>query len=158
MTKNVGGMFILFDVDKFKFVNDNFGHDAGDEVLIGIAETMQHCFREKDVIMRLGGDEFAAYMPNVFNKGDANQVLDRFIQDIHNMNIPKLGDHQINISIGAAFYYATDMFSFEELYKRADSCTYESKKVKGSVVTFYERKEHEIDNRLLNYPKETYNK
>lgn len=141
LLKNIGGMFILFDVDKFKFVNDNFGHDTGDEVLIGIAECMQRTFRERDIILRLGGDEFAAYMPNIYKEDSANQVLDRLIDAIHHMDIPKLGDHEINISIGAAFYYPSDTFSFEELYKRADSCTYESKKFAGSLVTFYKRKD-----------------
>ena len=66
-------------------------------------------------------------------------MLDRLIDAIHSMNIPKLGDHEIDISIGAAFFYPTDTFSFEELYKRADSCAYASKKFKGSAYTFYKR-------------------
>ena len=51
--------------------------------------------------------------------------------------------YKINVSIGAAFYYPTDTFSFDELYKRADSCTYESKKADGSKVTFYKRKDRD---------------
>ena len=142
LTQNVGGLFVFFDVDKFKFINDNFGHDVGDEVLIAIAGTMHQSFRERDVIMRLGGDEFAVYMPSVFTVESGEQVLERFITAIHSMNIPKLGDHKIDISIGAAFYYPTDTFSFDELYQRADACAYESKKTKGSVITFYKRKDH----------------
>lgn len=144
LLKNVGGMFILFDVDKFKYVNDNFGHDVGDEVLIAIGETMHRTFREKDIIMRLGGDEFAAYMPSVFTEVAGNQILDRFVQNIHKMKIPRLGDHEIDVSIGVAFYYPTDTFKFEELYRRADSCTYESKKVQGSEVCYYKRKDSEF--------------
>ncbi len=143
LCKNIGGMFILFDVDKFKFVNDNFGHGTGDEVLVGVAECMQRTFRGRDIVMRLGGDEFAAYMPNVYREEAGRQVLDRLIDAIHNMDIPKLGDHEINISIGAAFFYPSDTFSFEELYKRADSCTYASKKINGSAVTFFKRKDGE---------------
>ena len=143
LTKNVGGLFVFFDVDKFKFINDNFGHDVGDEVLVGIANTMHHSFRERDVIMRLGGDEFAIYMPSVFTKESGEQILNRFINAIHNMNIPKLGDHKVDISIGAAFFYPTDTFSFDELYQRADTCAYESKKVQGSAITFFKRKDRE---------------
>jgi diguanylate cyclase (GGDEF)-like protein len=143
LTKNVGGMFIMFDVDKFKYINDNFGHDTGDAVLIGIAEKMQHTFREKDIIMRLGGDEFAAYTPNIHNEEAGTQVLDRLIDAIHDLQVSKLGDYKIDISIGAAFYYPTDSFSFEELYKRSDSCAYASKKFKGSVYTFYKRMDAE---------------
>ncbi len=143
LTKNVGGMFILFDVDKFKTINDTFGHDVGDEVLIAIGGTMQHTFRERDVIMRLGGDEFAAYMPSVFNPESGEQILNRFIRAIHGMHIPKLVDRQVEISIGAAFFYPTDTFSFDELYQRADTCAYESKKKTGSAITFYKQKDHE---------------
>ena len=53
-------MFCLFDVDKFKAINDTFGHVVGDEVLVAIANCMKNTFRDRDIIMRLGGDEFVA--------------------------------------------------------------------------------------------------
>lgn len=143
LTRNVGGMFIMFDVDKFKYINDNFGHDAGDKVLVEIAESMKRTFRERDVFMRLGGDEYAAYIPGVFDAEAGEQILKRFINAIHQIEIPSVPDYKINVSIGAAFYYPTDTFSFNELYKRADSCTYESKKADGSKVTFYKRKDRD---------------
>lgn len=139
LTKNVGGMFIMFDVDRFKYINDTFGHDTGDKVLAEIAETMKHTFREKDVLMRLGGDEYAAYMPGVFGIDSGEPILKRFIDAIKQIDVSDVQNYEINISIGAAFYYPTDTFSFDELYKRADSCTYESKKASGSKVTFYKR-------------------
>ncbi len=139
LTKNVGGMFLMFDVDKFKHVNDNYGHDTGDMVLIRIAEKMRHNFRDKDIIMRLGGDEFAAYMPGIAKQEDGRVVVDRFIQSVEAIKIENAEDLKISISIGAALYYPTDTFSFEELYRRADVCTYESKKIKGSAFTGYKR-------------------
>ncbi|WP_022775776.1 sensor domain-containing diguanylate cyclase [Butyrivibrio sp. AE2015] len=143
LQKNVGGMFFLFDVDKFKLVNDNFGHDTGDEVLVGIAERMKRLFREKDIVMRLGGDEYAAYMPGVFSKEDGELIMKRLIDSVHDMDIKRLEGRQIDISVGAAIYYPTDSYSFGELYKRADNCAYESKKIPGSAVTFYERDDEE---------------
>lgn len=143
LQKNVGGMFFLFDVDKFKLVNDNFGHDTGDEVLVGIAERMKRLFREKDIVMRLGGDEYAAYMPGVFSKEDGELIMKRLIDSVHDMDIKSLEGRQIDISVGAAIYYPTDSYSFGELYKRADNCAYESKKIPGSAVTFYERDDEE---------------
>lgn len=143
LKKNVGGMFILFDVDKFKYVNDHFGHEVGDKVLIAVGETMLGTFREKDIVMRLGGDEFAAYVPGVYTENGGRQILERLILHIHSMDIPELSGHKIDISIGAAFYYPTDTFDFEELYERADSGTYESKKVVGSEATFYTRMDSE---------------
>lgn len=143
LQKNVGGMFFLFDVDKFKLVNDNFGHDVGDEVLVGIAEMMKRLFRGKDIVMRLGGDEYAAYMPGVFSKEDGELIMKRLIDSVHDMDIKRLEGRQIDISVGAAIYYPTDSYSFGELYKRADNCAYESKKIPGSAVTFYERDDEE---------------
>ncbi len=139
LKKNVGGMFIMFDVDKFKYVNDHFGHEVGDKVLVAVGEAMHKTFREKDIIMRLGGDEFAAYVPGVYTENGGNQIIERLIGHIDEMDIPELGEHKISISIGAAFFYPTDTFGFEELYNRADSGTYDSKKVEGSEVTFYKR-------------------
>ena len=54
-------MFCLFDADKFKAVNDTFGHEAGDSVIKALANAMNNALREYDIFMRLGGDEFAFY-------------------------------------------------------------------------------------------------
>ncbi len=133
-----GGMFVLFDVDRFKSINDNFGHNTGDKVLMAIGEAMRKTFREKDIILRLGGDEFAAYTPTICNIEAGRPVINRLIHSIENIDLPELSGTMVNISVGAAFYLPDDNFSFEELYKHADSCTYESKKIKGSFVTFYQ--------------------
>ncbi len=133
-----GGMFILFDVDHFKSINDNFGHGAGDKVLMAIGECMRGTFREKDIILRLGGDEFAAFTPGIQDKNAGAPVINRLVSGIEKINIPELGGHKICVSVGAAFYYPDDTYSFEELYKHADSCTYISKKTKGSCVTFFD--------------------
>ena len=59
------GLLCLIDCDKFKSINDTYGHAVGDKVLIAIAETLQKVCRDKDVIFRLGGDEFAIFMPGI---------------------------------------------------------------------------------------------
>lgn len=133
-----GGMFVLFDVDHFKSINDNFGHNVGDKVLISIGEAMQKTFRDKDIILRLGGDEFAAFTPGVFTEEAGRHLIDRLISAVEKIRIPEISSLTVNISVGAAFYMPDDDYSFEELYKHADSCTYVSKKTKGSQVTFYE--------------------
>ncbi|SFB83519.1 sensor domain-containing diguanylate cyclase [Butyrivibrio sp. YAB3001] len=134
---NKGGMFILFDADKFKSINDTFGHEAGDCVLIAIADCMKHSFRERDIVLRLGGDEFAVYAPLVYDKESARPIIERFMKAIDDINLPEINGRKICVSLGVAFYQQDDIFTFEELYKRADSCTYESKKVQGSFVTYY---------------------
>lgn len=133
-----GGMFMLLDVDEFKSINDRYGHDVGDQVLIGIADCMKKAFRDNDIIMRLGGDEFAAFIPNVYStEGGGGIVIDRFLECIRNVKIKALDDETINVSVGVSFYRVGDRFTFDELYKRADKCTYESKAIPGTRVTYY---------------------
>ena len=130
-------MFILFDVDKFKYVNDNFGHDVGDKVLIAIADCMKRTFRNNDIVMRLGGDEFAAYASLVLSREGAEIIVDRLMKQIGRIKIPEMGDNRVDVSAGVAFYRPEDRFDFDELYKRADKCTYESKAHEGSYVTYF---------------------
>ena len=132
-----GGMFIMLDADKFKSINDTFGHDVGDKVIIAIANCLKKTFRVDDVIMRLGGDEFAAYAVGVFNKDVGQPIIDRFFDHISRIEIPELGDRKICVSVGAAFYYDTDNYAFSQLYKNADSMTYVSKKTVGNCVSYY---------------------
>lgn len=137
MALGKGGMFVLFDADRFKSINDTYGHEAGDLVLISIADKMKHSFREKDIIMRLGGDEFAAFVPGVCDKEEGEPIIQRFIEAIESINLTEIEGRKICISIGVAFYQEDDNYGFDELYKRADSCAYESKKTTGCAVTFY---------------------
>ncbi len=132
-----GGMFMLLDVDKFKSINDTYGHAAGDKVLISIAECMRRAFRNNDVMMRLGGDEFAAFAPMVYTREGGEIIIDRFLKHVSEIRIEEMGDVPIEISIGVSFYRPEDQFTFEELYKQADSCAYESKRTSGSSATFY---------------------
>ncbi len=135
-----GGMFVMFDVDRFKSINDNFGHDVGDKVLMTIGKCMRKTFRDKDIVLRLGGDEFAAFTPAVCSSDAGYPVIERLITAVDHINIPELNGRKVTISVGAAFYMPHDTFSFDELYKRADGCTYQSKKKEGSFVTFYDDK------------------
>ena len=96
----IGGMFVLFDADKFKSINDTYGHEAGDPVLIAIAECMSRSFRDRDIIMRLGGDEFAVYVPYVYTRADGEPIIERFISAIQKINLPEIEGRPINISLG----------------------------------------------------------
>ena len=65
LQEKTGGLLCLIDCDKFKTINDTYGHSTGDKVIIAVAETMQKSCRDKDVVLRLGGDEFAVFMPEM---------------------------------------------------------------------------------------------
>lgn len=137
MAQNREGMFCLLDADKFKSVNDNYGHNVGDKVIIAIADCLKKTFRAQDITLRLGGDEFAFYAVGITEQWEGQMIINRFFSMIEKIDIPELGDRKITVSLGAAIYTVDDECSFEELYKRADTATYTSKKTVGNCSTFY---------------------
>lgn len=130
------GMFLLIDVDKFKSINDGYGHQAGDEALKLIAESLKSVFRESDIVFRLGGDEFAAFAEGVEKEGVGKRILDRFFKKLEEADIPALKGKKVTVSVGASFFPKTESDSFEAIYQRADKGTYESKKHEGNCYTF----------------------
>lgn len=132
---NREGMLCLFDVDKFKSVNDNFGHQTGDQVIIATAQAMRRAFRDHDVLMRLGGDEFVVFATDVKTEEVGAKVIQRFFSILEETRIPGHEDYRISVSLGATF--ASGNAVFESLYKQADDCTYESKKIVGRSFTFF---------------------
>lgn len=135
----VEGMFCLMDADKFKSINDNYGHDVGDKVIKAIANALKKTFRNNDIVMRLGGDEYAVYAVGIVNEELGANVIMRLFREIDDIYIAELGDRKISISLGSALFHVDEKISFEELYKRADLSTYESKKVKGNYHTAYSK-------------------
>ncbi|HAK57831.1 MAG TPA: hypothetical protein DCP06_02525 [Lachnospiraceae bacterium] len=133
------GLFILLDADKFKSVNDNYGHDVGDKVIISIADALKSSFRDDDIVMRLGGDEFAVYAPGVCDSDAASHVIRRFFKAIDAIEIPEMENRKICVSLGACFWLVSDPIHFENLYKRADAMLYDSKQVEGNHVEYWKK-------------------
>ena len=133
--KGFTGMFCLFDANKFKHINDTYGHNAGDEVLIGIAKAMETTFRSSDILIRLGGDEFVVFAPNMPNEKVGSSVIERFMNNISNIAPASIQGHKVTISLGAVM--VEEEMSFSEMYARADSLMYECKKKGGNAYAFY---------------------
>lgn len=93
------GLFCLFDVDKFKHVNDKYGHLVGDKVLIAIAEALQKVKGSNDIVMRLGGDEFAAYFVDILSEETASEVINRFFDEVAKIHIAPMTE-EISVSMG----------------------------------------------------------
>ncbi|MGN0624458.1 MAG: GGDEF domain-containing protein [Oscillospiraceae bacterium] len=127
------GLFCLFDVDKFKQVNDKYGHIVGDKVLIEIARILQKIKGDKDIVMRLGGDEFAAYFVDIDSEQAATAVIDRFFEEISKIQTEPMTEG-ISISLGAVVYKGG--LTFDSIYKLADSGVYDSKIKKENSYTF----------------------
>lgn len=117
----------FLDIDHFKRFNDSFGHEAGDEVLRSLADTLRKHFRGDDVVCRYGGEEFAVILPETTVEGVVERAND-LRAEVKKLALryreQKLG--QISLSIGIAGF-PDDASTAEELIRIADECLYESK-------------------------------
>lgn len=113
---------ILIDIDHFKVINDTFGHDVGDEVLIHLAKTIQENIRKIDIFARWGGEEFLILSPNS-NFNNIHLLAEKLRAAIEKTSFEKVG--HITISLGISTFIEND--SFAELFKRADNGLYSAK-------------------------------
>ena len=132
------GMLCILDIDDFKYINDNYGHDVGDKVIRGIAEIISNEFRERDIVFRLGGDEYAVFAFNIGEEAAGRIMIERIFSKVRSMEIPELSDHKVSVSAGASLIDEKDRPGFEELYKRADAGVYRSKEIEGCAVAFHD--------------------
>ncbi|MCM1288993.1 MAG: diguanylate cyclase [Clostridium sp.] len=137
LAEDICGMFCLFDIDKFKSVNDDYGHVVGDKVLIEIANCLKKCFNNADVLMRLGGDEFAVYAIGVDSEEKGEEKIKSFFQEVDKISIPEMGQRGISVSLGAVIRQKGSNKNFDWLYQKADSAMYICKNNKGNYYGFY---------------------
>ena len=137
LKEKTGGLLCLIDCDKFKSINDNYGHSVGDKVIIAIAEKLQKTCRDSDVVLRLGGDEFAMFIPGMLEQRVAEKFFERFFENIRQIDIIEMQGKNIEISLGACFYDGYEEVSFDQLYRKADRAMYQSKKQKGCSAVIY---------------------
>jgi len=115
------------DLDGFKEINDEYGHDVGDDLLINIAARLHEVLREEDTVARLGGDEFVAVLVNLSTQKDCVPLLERLLSaaatPIH------VGDKvlQISGSLGVTFYPQAELIDSDQLLRQADYAMYEAK-------------------------------
>lgn len=127
---------IIIDVDNFKYINDNFGHQAGDIVLANFAAMLSKKFRQYDIVSRIGGDEFLIFM-----KTAGEDIVTRRAEEIRQACVslmPDTPEIKITTSIGIAMYpqHGTTL---KKLYANADTALYASKTGgKNRVTIFHE--------------------
>ncbi|THC45065.1 PAS domain S-box protein [Massilia sp. Mn16-1_5] len=134
--RNGKSMALLFiDLDGFKAVNDDFGHDAGDTVLRAVASRLQDVVRKTDSVFRLAGDEFTVLLESMSDTfGDARQVADKITAEVARPVALDGASAGVGASIGLAVFTPDGKASAEDLIKEADRQMYEAKRAgKGQV-------------------------
>ncbi len=126
----------FLDLDRFKYVNDTLGHEAGDVLLKIVAERLLSCVRETDTVARLGGDEFMLVLPENPDDGTGAAVLTRIMEAI--AKPISIQDHEffLTCSIGVATF-PTDGDSVESLTRFADIAMYRAKELGRNAFQFY---------------------
>ena len=136
--RDTDGVFavMMIDLDKFKSINDRFGHDAGDAVLKEFSRRLQENIRGVDLVARFGGEEFFVAMPDV-DQGAAAAAAERIRRAIEGAPVPLPGggEVEVTVSIGVAIAAAADTDP-EAIIKRADCALYRSKEAGRNRVSF----------------------
>ena len=151
------GILMMIDLDSFKLVNDLYGHDMGDKILIRFAELVREALHKKDIAARLGGDEFAAFAIDTMDEEDVDKLSKFLNKEIlksaksymgYDMNIP------LGASIGAVRVPANGQ-DYEDLLKLADKALYVVKQNGKHGYSLYQKKgkndldEHQNDDNDL---------
>ncbi len=119
---------IMLDIDHFKKVNDTLGHDAGDAVLVHVANAMEKAVREEELLSRIGGEEFLVLCPKA-KASEAAIAAERLRSTVQNLDIPLPdgGTYHVTVSLGVADQ-TPKMESMDDLLKSADEALYDAKR------------------------------
>lgn len=125
---------LVIDVDKFKIINDSYGHETGDQVLIKVASVIKESFRANDYSARIGGDEFAVILTDI--DIEEKEIIQAKVQKINEMLMnPTDGLPPVSLSVGGAF---SGHGFVDDLYAHADSALYAVKENGRCGCRFYE--------------------
>ncbi len=130
------GALLFFDLDEFKYINDTFGHRAGDAMLIRVAGEVGTLVRRNEIFSRLGGDEFAVLMPDV-TEAEASRLAERITRGISQIPFRFEGQNlRLTTSLGIALY-PTHGAAAEELIAHADAAMYQAKEAGKNAWRVY---------------------
>ncbi len=128
LARGEGGTFILLDVDRFKHINDTYGHGIGDQALQSVAAVLGSTFRTTDVVMRMGGDEFIVYAVGLENAGAIRRKLEEIRQEVHEIVLSGSGEDEDAVCVSMGCVVNRGSFaSYGDLYSAADGLLYRTK-------------------------------
>ena len=123
-----GAALLFVDVDGLKPLNDEHGHDAGDDLLQKVAWGLRRCFRDSDVIARLGGDEFGVILTGARAAADAAVAAERVNNNLRKHAQQQGRPYPLSVSVGIAAASPGSPFSLHQLLQRADEEMYRQKR------------------------------
>lgn len=128
---------LMMDLDKFKMVNDTYGHDAGDRVIQAFAELLKDVLRAEDAVARIGGDEFAAVLPGV-SRREAAAIASRILSAAGSRFVTIDAEESISLSLSIGICDSASAAGGEEMLKFADRAMYLAKNDLGNRCAVWE--------------------
>ncbi len=137
------GALLFIDLDNFKLLNDVYGHNVGDAMLVQVANRLNGCVREGDTVARLGGDEFVVLLENLHEKPEeaaatTKNIGEKILAILHRPYLLAEQQHLASASIGATMFLA-HRDSTDELLKRADIAMYQAKTAGRHTIRFFDQ-------------------
>ena len=134
---------VTLDLDNFKFVNDNYGHPAGDQLLTKISRRLKHSTRSSDIVARLGGDEFSLLLKDVKNDSDFVKLVQNIMAIFQEPIQVDSKSVSVTTSAGIAIF-PTDAQIASELIDNSDRAMYQAKALGRNNYSFYNQKLHQV--------------
>ena len=131
------GLLLIMDIDKFKSVNDDYGHDVGDSVIIQFAGFLLKRFTGDEITGRFGGDEFILFIKNTNDEDTAYKIADEIVKNISEVVKLPDKDKKVSTSIGIAAYKGVEK-NYSEIFKKADIALYKAKADKEKRFCIFE--------------------
>ncbi len=125
--KHCPATLVVFDLDGFKMINDDLGHETGDQTLVDFARALLKTFRDSDVVARLGGDEFAVLVTGVTGP-EVHRALDRLDERVARRNRGYRDKYALRYSAGVVTFDSERHQDLDELLRDADQCMYSHKR------------------------------
>lgn len=120
------GLLFILDIDRFKAINDTYGHDIGDRVIIQLGNYLGSRFTHQEITGRFGGDEFILFIKDTDDPETARKIAEEIVAGAsENVKLPK-EDLKISVSVGIAVYHGQEK-NYSEIFKKADVALYQAK-------------------------------
>jgi diguanylate cyclase (GGDEF)-like protein len=123
---------VFIDLDNFKYINDNWGHNEGDTALIIVVNLIKVVLNKDDFITRYGGDEFVIFL-NVENREEIKNIISRILQLFDKYNRKNIKSYKLTFSYGYKLYDSSSPLHFNEYINDVDNLMYKTKQARKSM-------------------------